>query len=97
MPIQEQKSMPKGSEFQNKMKNMQAMFIQKGGFGAPRPSAQIMGMPHGFSNLMGNNINNKGNGISVEKHEDLEKKLDKIVVQKNKKKKKKISFQDDNE
>ena len=67
------------------------MFAQKGGFGAPRPSAQIMGMPHELANLMiNNNDNNQG-----QSHEDLEKKLENIVVQKNKKKKKKISFEND--
>ena len=73
----------------NKFKEMQAMLAQRGvGFGAPRPSAQMMGMPHGFGNMNINKNDNKSNP-SVEEREDLDKKLDKIVVQKNKKKKKK--------
>ena len=92
-PKNVQKPMQVGSGFNEKMKNMQAMFAQKGGFGAPRPSAQIMGMPHELANLMiNNNDNNQG-----QSHEDLEKKLENIVVQKNKKKKKKISFENDDE
>ena len=71
-PKNVQKPMQVGSGFNEKMKNMEAMFAQKGGFGAPRPSAQITGMPHELANLMiNNNDNNQGQG-----HEDLEKKLE---------------------
>ena len=91
--------MPGGKGFSDKMKNMAAMFEKRGGFGAPRPSAQIMGMPHGFSPLMINNNNNRMGQQApiVEENEDLEKKLENIVVQKNKKKKKRIDFIPDNE
>ena len=78
-----------------KMKNMKAMLEKKGGFGMPRPSAQMFGMPHGFSDMMINkNNNNSGNGPIAEEREDMEKKLDKIVVQK-KKKSKKPTFNDE--
>ena len=78
-----------------KMKNMKAMLEKKGGFGMPRPSAQMFGMPRGFSDMMINkNNNNSGNGPIAEEREDMEKKLDKIVVQK-KKKSKKPTFNDE--
>ena len=98
-PKNDQKPMPMGGGFKDKMKNMQEMFAKKGGFGAPRPSAQLMGMPHGLANMMINNNDNNMGGQKpvVEEREDLEKKLDNIVVQKSKKKKSRVIFNPDNE
>ena len=98
-PKNDQKPMPMGGGFKDKMKNMQEMFAKKGGFGAPRPSAQLMGMPHGLANMMiNNNDNNKGGQKPVvEEREDLEKKLNNIAVQKFKKKKSRVVFNPDNE
>ena len=97
-PKKEQMPMPMGGGFKDKMKNMQEMFAKKGGFGAPRPSAQMMGMPHGLANMMANNNdNNMGGKPVVEERVDLEKKLDNIAVQKFKKKKSRVIFNPDNE
>ena len=71
-----------------------AMLEKKGIFGAPRPSAPIMGMPHGPGGMMMNNNANKGPGPTIEQNTDLKKNLDKIPVVK-KKKKSKINFGDE--
>ena len=71
------------------------MLEKKGGmFGAPRPSAQMMGMPHGFAGMMINKNDKGGQGPTFEENKDLVKKLDAIKVQK-KKKKAKINFDDE--
>ena len=78
----------------NKINNMKEMLMKRGGgFGAPRNSAQIMGMPFGMPMPM----KNKGSSNIVEKpkieeREELDKKLEKIGIQKNKKKKKRPDF-----
>ena len=76
--------------------------LERRGVGGPRPSAQLMGVPQ-FGN-MGQNNNAQNSGIIQEKTDkenpaynpvnDLEKKLDNIVVvKKDKKKKKKVTFE----
>ena len=69
--------------------------------GAPRPSAQIMGMPR-FDNFRQNN-NTQNLEIIEEKSDkmasgynpvdDLQKKLENVVIKKDKKKKKKPTFE----
>lgn len=52
----------------------------------PRPSAQMFGMPHGFSDMMINkNNNNSGNGPIAEEREDMEKSWIKLLYKKRKK------------
>ena len=93
---EESKPMHFGGGQLNKMKDFKAMFEKRGGImGAQRPSAQMMGMPHGFGGMMLNNNDNSGQGPTVDENKDLDKKLDKIPVQK-KKKKAKINFDDEN-
>ena len=93
---EESKPMHFGGGQPNKMKDFKAMFEKRGGImGAQRPSAQMMGMPHGFGGMMLNNNDNSGQGPTVDENKDLDKKLDKIPVQK-KKKKAKINFDDEN-
>ena len=95
---------PSGSG--NKFNQMKMMLEKRGGPRmGPRPSA-IMGMPH-FGNFginINNNNNNQDLNIIEEKSDklkegynpadDLEKKLEKVVVQKNKKKIKKPTFEE---
>ena len=71
-----------------------AMLEKKGIFGAPKPGAPIMGMPHGPGGMMMNNNANIGQGPTIEQNIDLKKNLDKIPVVK-KKKKSKINFGDE--
>ena len=65
----------------NKINNMKEMLMKRGGgFGAPRNSAQIMGMPFGMPMPM----KNKGSSNIVEKpkieeREELDKKLEKLI------------------
>ena len=91
---------PKQMEFgggkKNQMNQFKAMLEKKGGFGAPRPSGQIMGMPHGFGMMMNKDNDKGGQEVKINKEEKLEDTLDKINVQK-KKKKSKIVFNDDNQ
>ena len=94
---------PSGSG--NKFNQMKMMLEKRGGPRmGPRPSA-IMGMPH-FGNFGINNNNNNNQDLNIieEKSDklkegynpvdDLEKKLEKVVVQKNKKKIKKPTFEE---
>ena len=87
----------------NKFSQMKKMLENRGPriMGGPRPSAQIMGMPR-LGNLAENN--NKQNMEIIEEKsdklssgynpvDDLEKKLEKVVVKKDKKKKKKPTFE----
>ena len=69
--------------------------------GGPRPSAQIMGMPR-LGNLADNNniqkieiIEEKTDKLNsgYNPFDDLEKKLERVVVKKDKKKKKKPTFE----
>ena len=88
------------NDFANKLNNMKKMFEGKGPriMGGPRPSAQFTGMPK--FDVPGSNNNNQKLEIIEEKPDnlkvgynpvdELEKNLDKIVVKKDKKKKKKI-------
>ena len=86
----------------NKFSDMKKMLEMRGIGGGSRPSAQLMGVPN-LGNMGQNNNTNQNAGIVKEKVDkenpgynpvnDLEKKLDNIVVQKDKKKKKKINFQ----
>ena len=92
---QESKPLNFGGAKPNKFKDFKAMLEKKGGmFGAPRPSAQMMGMPHGFAGMMINKNDKGGQGPTFEENKDLVKKLDAIKVQK-KKKKAKINFDDE--
>ena len=92
---QESKPLNFGGAKPNKFKDFKAMLEKKGGmFGAPRPSAQMMGMPHGFAGMMINKNDKGGQGPTLEENKDLVKKLDAIKVQK-KKKKAKINFDDE--
>ena len=84
----------------NAFKDKLNMFANRGmmGAGRPRQSAQLNNVPN-FGNLM----KNKDSGIiqdnpdilkpGFQPSDELEKKLDVIVVQKDKKKKKKVNFQ----
>ena len=91
---QESKPMNFGEGKPNKFKDFKAMLEKKGGmFGAPRPSAQMMGMPHGFAGMM-NKKDQNNQGPIFEENKDLVQKLDVIKVQK-KKKKAKIIFDDE--
>ena len=93
----------KPASFKDKLNNMKNMFENKGMrmIGAPRPSAQLMGMPK-FENL-GKNNNAQNLEIIEEKSDkmvsgynpvdDLEKKLEKVVIKKDKKKMKKPTFE----
>ena len=85
-----------GGGKKNQMNQFKAMLEKKGGFGAPRPSGQIMGMPHGFGMMMNKDNDKGGQEVKINKEEKLEDTLDKINVQK-KKKKSKIVFNDDNQ
>lgn len=78
----------------NKINNMKEMLMKRGGgFGAPRNSAQIMGMPFGMPMPMKNKgTNNIVEEPKIEEREELDKKLEKIGIQKNKKKKKRPDF-----
>ena len=92
---QESKPLNFGGAKPNKFKDFKAMLEKKGGmFGAPRPSAQMMGMPHGFAGMMINKNDKGGQGPTFGENKDLVKKLDAIKVQK-KKKKAKINFDDE--
>ena len=88
----------------NAFEQRKKMLEQKGIMGGPRPSAPFI-MPHGFGAPMP--MNNNAPNMQIIKEEsdkqkpgynptdDLEKKLEKVVVvQKDKKKKKKPIFQD---
>ena len=90
------KPMQFGGGKSNQMNQFKAMLEKKGGFGAPRPSAQMMGMPHGFGMMMNNNNDKGGQEPKVDKGEELEDTLNKINIQK-KKKKSRIVFNDDNQ
>ena len=87
----------------NKFNQMKMMLEKRGGPRmGPRPSAQFIGMPK-FGNL-GQNNNDKGLDIIEEKSDklkegynpvdDLEKKLENVVIKKDKKKKKKPIFEE---
>ena len=89
--------------FPNKINMMKQMFENKGGprmFGAPRPSAQLMGMTK-FGNI--NEKKEENLGVIEEKADvlskgfdpvnELENKMKNIVVQKNKKKKARPNFE----
>ena len=91
------------NDFANKLNNMKKMFEGKGPriMGGPRPSAQFTGMPK--FDLPGNNNNQKLEIIEEKPDnlkvgynpvDELEKNLDKIVVKKDKKKKKKPTFEE---
>ena len=95
----------KNEKVPNSFKDKLNMFANRGPmkFGGPRPSVQLASMPN-FDNLIKNN-NNKQNldiikeNVDKEKEgynpaNELEKKLDNIVVKKDKKKKKKINFEE---
>ena len=90
-----QKPMQFGGGKSNQMNQFKAMLEKKGGFGAPRPSAQMMGMPHGFGMMMNNN-DKGGQEPKHDKGDELEDTLNKINIQK-KKKKSKIVFNEDNQ
>ena len=89
------------SDFANKLNKMQMMFANKGGF-KPRPSAQFTGLPK-LDNLDNNNNKNQKLEIISEQTDvlkegfnpvdELEKNLDKIVVNKNKKKRRRTTFE----
>ena len=93
----------KSASFKDNFNNMKKMLENKGMrmIGAPRPSAQIMGMPR-FDNFRQNN-NTQNLEIIEEKSDkmasgynpvdDLEKKLENVVIKKDKKKKKKPTFE----
>ena len=92
---QESKPMNFGGNKPNKFKDFKALLEKKGMIGAPRPSAQMMGMPHGFAGMMIHKNDKSGQGPTFEENKDLVKKFDVIKVQK-KKKKAKINFDDEN-
>ena len=85
----------KNSGIADNMKNMKAMLEKRGGvggFGAPRHSAQIMGMPFGMPMPNKGTNKNVDEKPKIEEREPLDKTLDKIAVQKNKKKMKRPDF-----
>ena len=82
------------NKVESKFKQMQKMLNQRGGrmIGAPRPSAQIMGMPNlGQQEIMKENVDKQRPGFNPV--DELEKNLDNIVVKKDKKTKTKPNFQ----
>ena len=90
------------NDFTNKLNKMQMMFANRGGF-KPRPSAQFTGLPK-LDNLDNNNKNKKLEIISEKPDvlkegfnpvDELEKNLNKIVVQKDKKKRRKTIFEEE--